>query len=139
MPLRAALQRVGRTLRADVTDEPGGGLALEMVLARRAAGRLPKCLRYRIALDVDEAGRTVFFQERLWEEDAGPALDVAAHFEEKEQAFRVSPADAPGNVERVAQLFAQRYGSGFDFPQVRQRLRDACLAEGYRLRHLIPL
>lgn len=139
MPIRDALHRVAKALHADVEGEPGGGLAFSMVLARRQAGGLPKLLRYRIALDVDEPARTVHFQESLWEEDAGPRLDVAARFEEKEQAFRVSPADAPGNVERVALLFARRYKGRFDFPQVRQRLRDACLTEGYRLRHLIPL
>jgi hypothetical protein len=139
MAVRDALRRVGKTLRADVEEEPDGTLVLALVLARRQAGGLPKLLRYRIRLDVDDAGRTVFFQEWLWEEDGGPRLDVADRFEEKEQAFRVSPATAPGNVERVAALFSRRYGVAFDFPQVRQRLRDACVAEGYRLRHLIPL
>lgn len=139
MPIRDALRRVGQSLHADVGETPGGAVWFELVLARRQAGVLSKRLRYRVGLDVEEGPRTVFFQERLWEEDAGPRIDLAAGFEEKEQAFRVSPPEAPGNVERVALLFAQRYGRTFDFPQVRQRLRDACLMEGYRLRHLVPL
>ena len=139
MPIREALHRVGKSLHADVGEDPGGALWIAMTLAKRRAGGLPKQLRYRIGLDIDEAHRTVFFQEWLWEEDHGPRLDMAARLEEKDQAFRISPADAPGNVEQVALLFAKRYGTPFDFPQVRQRLRDACLTEGYRLRHLIPL
>ena len=139
MAIRDALTQAGKALHADVGDGPDGRLALSMVLARRQAGALLKRLRYRIALDADDASRTVFFEEWLWEEDATPGLDVAAGFAEKEQAYRVSGAEAPGNVEQVAVLFAQRYGVALDFPQVRLRLRDACEAEGYQLRHLIPL
>lgn len=139
MGVRDAIRRVGKALRAEVEEDANGTVWLEMVLARRYAGLLLKRLRYRIGLDVDDAARTVFFQEWLWEDDAAPGLDVAPRLNEKEQAYRVTGAEAPGNVERVALLFAKRYGSGFDFPQVRQRLHHACLAEGFHLRHLIPL
>jgi hypothetical protein len=139
MPIRDSLRRVGKALRADVEEDASGTLWLEMVLARRQACVLLKRLRYRIGLESDEASRTVFFQEWLWEDEAHPGIDVAARFAEKEQAYRVSGADAPGNIEHVALLFAKRYGAGFDFPQVRNRLRQACEADGYSLRHLIPL
>jgi len=138
MGIRDALRRVGKGLHADVSEEPDK-LWLDLVLAKRVAGGSPKMLRYRIGLDADDASKTVFFQEWLWEEDATLGLDLAERFGEREQAYRVSGAEAPGNVETVAELFAQRYGMEFDFPQVRLRLRDACGAEGYHLRHLIPL
>jgi hypothetical protein len=139
MPIREALRRVGKGLHAQVDEDADGTLWLEVVLARRRAGHMLKRLRYRVGLDADDASRTVFFQEWLWEDDAAPGVDVAARFAEKEQAYRVTGADVPGNVERVALLFAQRYHAEFDFPDVRRRLRQACLIEGYRLRHLIPL
>ena len=138
MAIRDALVRVGKALHADVEEDADGALWLEMVLARRQAGSLQKRLRYRIGLEADPASTTVFFQEWLWEDDGGP-LDLAARLAEKEQAYRVSGAEAPGNIESVASLFAQRYGARFYFPEVRLRLRDACAAEGYQLRHLIPL
>ena len=138
MGLRDALVRVGKALHADVEEDPDGTLWIEVTLARRKAGALTKRLRYRIGLEADPASGTVFFQEWLWEDDGRP-FDLAARLGEKEQAYRVSGAEAPGNIESVASLFAQRYGAGFDFPEVRLRLRDACAAEGYQLRHLIPL
>lgn len=131
--------RFGKELHADVAEGSDGRLSVEMVLARRQAGTLLKRLRYRIGLDADDAAHTVFFEESLWEEDATPGLDVAAGFAEKEQAYRVSGAEAPGNVEQLGALFASRYGVDVDFPQIRLRLRDTCEAEGYQLRHLIPL
>lgn len=138
MVLRDALVRVGKALHADVGEDADGAVWMEVVLARRRAGTLEKRLRYRIGLQADPASRTVFFEEWLWEDDGRP-LDLAARLAEKEQAYRVSGAEAPGNVEAVASLFARRYGTEFDFPEVRLRLRDACAAEGYQLRHLIPL
>lgn len=138
MGLRESLLRVGKALHADVEEDPDGSLSFEVVLARRTAGTLHKRLRYRIRLESDPASTTVFFQEWLWEDDERP-LDMAGRFAEKEQAYRVSGAEAPGNIESVASLFAQRYGAEFDFPEVRLRLRDACTAEGHQLRHLIPL
>jgi len=138
MGLRDALVQVGKSLHADVEEDGEGRVSIEVVLARRRAGTLEKRLRYRIGLESDPASRTVFFQEYLWEDDGRP-LDLAARLGEKEQAYRVSGAEAPGNIEAVASLFAQRYGAEFDFPEVRLRLRDACAAEGYQLRHLIPL
>jgi hypothetical protein len=138
MGLRDALVRVGKELHADVEEDPDGTLWLEVVLARRQAGSLQKRLRYRIGLESDPASKTVFFQEWLWEDDGSP-FDLAARLAEKEQAYRVSGAEAPGNIESVASLFAARYGTEFDFPEVRLRLRDACAGEGYQLRHLIPL
>ena len=138
MGLRDALVRVGKQLHADVEEDPDGTLWLELTLARRQAGTLTKRLRYRIGLEADPAATTVFFQEWLWEDDGRP-IDLAARLAEKEQAYRVSGAEAPGNIESVAPLFAQRYGAAFDFPEVRLRLRDACASEGYQLRHLIPL
>ena len=139
MAIRDALVRLGKALHADVEEGTDGRLSLSMVLARRQAGVLQKRLRYRIGLDADDAAHTVFFEEWLWEEDATPGLDVAPGFAEKEQAYRVSGAEAPGNVEQVGALFEQRYGVAMDFPQIRLRLRDTCEAEGYQLRHLIPL
>lgn len=138
MGLQDALVRVGKALHADVEQDGEGQVAIELVLARRRAGTLEKRLRYRIALEADPASRTVFFQEWLWEDDGLP-FDLAGRLAEKDQAYRVSGAEAPGNIESVASLFAQRYGAEFDFPEVRLRLRDACAAEGYQLRHLIPL
>jgi hypothetical protein len=138
MGIREALVRVGKQLHADVEEDADGTISIGVVLARRQAGTLTKRLRYRIALESDPASNTVFFQESLWEDDGGP-FDLAGRLAEKEQAYRVSGAEAPGNIESVASLFAQRYGAEFDFPEVRLRLRDACAAEGYQLRHLIPL
>jgi hypothetical protein len=138
MAIRDALVRVGKALHADIEEDPDGTLWLEVVLARRQAGALQKRLRYRIGLESDPASSTVFFQEWLWEDD-GNRLDFAKRLAEKDQAYRVSNAEAPGNIESVAVLFAQRYGLEFDFPQIRLRLRDACAEEGYQLRHLIPL
>ena len=138
MGIRDALVQVGKALHADVEEDLDGTLWFEVVLARRQAGTLQKRLRYRIGLESDPASKTVFFQEWLWEDD-GRAFDLGARFAEKEQAYRVSGAEAPGNIETVARLFAQRYDTRFDFPEVRLRLRDACVAEGYQLRHLIPL
>jgi hypothetical protein len=138
MGVREALVRVGKALHATIEEDPDGTLWLEVVLARRQAGSLQKRLRYRIGLESDPASKTVFFQEWLWEDDGSP-FDLAARLAEKEQAYRVSGAEAPGNIEAVAVLFAQRYGAQFDFPEVRLRLRDACVGEGYQLRHLIPL
>ena len=138
MGIREALVRIGKELHADVEQDADGALSIELVLARRQAGTLTKRLRYRIALESDPASKTVFFQESLWEDDGRP-LDLAGRLGQKEQAYRVSAAEAPGNIESVAVLFAQRYGATFDFPEIRLRLRDACAAEGYQLRHLIPL
>lgn len=139
MVLRDALRQVGKAMHAEVGEDADGTLWIELALARRIAGHVLKTLRYRIGLESDPASQTVFFQEWLWEADSGHGFDLAARLAEKEQAYRVSGADAPGNIEQVASLFAQRYGTEFDFPEVRLRLRDACRAEGYRLRHLIPL
>jgi hypothetical protein len=139
MAIQDALRRVGQELHADVDVDGRGVLSIEVVLAKRQAGHLQKALRYRIALEADAASKTVFFQEWLWEADRTVGLDVASRLNEKEQAYRVSGAEAPGNIEIVAGLFAQRYGAQFDFPEVRMRLRDACESEGYQLRHLIPL
>ncbi len=138
MGILDALVQVGKSLHADVEEDADGKLWIEVVLARRQAGALHKRLRYRIGLEADPASQTVFFEEWLWEDDGRP-LDLAARLGEKEQAYRVSDAEAPGNIEAVALLFAQRYGTAFDFPEVRLRLRDACATEGYQLRHLIPL
>ena len=138
MGLHEALVQVGKALHADVEEDADGTLWMEVTLARRQAGALTKRLRYRIGLEADPAATTVFFQEWLWEDDGRP-FDLASRLAEKEQAYRVSGAEAPGNIESVAPLFAQRYGAEFDFPEVRLRLRDACAAEGYQLRHLIPL
>jgi hypothetical protein len=138
MAILDALRLVGKALHADVEEDPGS-LSLSMVLAKRQAGLLQKRLRYRVRLETDDASQTVFFQEWLWEDDDAPGLDLASRIDEKEMAYRVSGAEAPGNVEQVAQLFQSRYGASFDFPQVRLRLRDACESEGYQLRHLIPL
>ncbi|MHB1260710.1 MAG: hypothetical protein ACYC2H_03235 [Thermoplasmatota archaeon] len=138
MGLRDALVQVGKALHADVEEDGEGRISIEVVLARRQAGTLTKRLRYRIGVEADPASRTAFFQEWLWEDDGRP-LDLAARLAEKDQAYRVSGAETPGNIESVATLFAQRYGTEFDFPEVRLRLRDACTAEGYQLRHLIPL
>lgn len=139
MGVREALIQVGKALHADVEEDADGTLSFHIVLARRMAATLQKRLHYLIRLESDPASRTVFFEERLWEDELGPGLDMAGRLAEKEQAYRVSGAEAPGNIESVASLFAQRYGAEFDFPEVRLRLRDACAAEGYQLRHLIPL
>jgi hypothetical protein len=139
VPLEEALRRVGRALHADVEVEPDGAVALQLALARRQAGKVLQTLRYRVRLEGDPASRTVFFQETLWEDDGRPALDLAARLAEKEQAYRVTGAEGRGNLEGVAALFGQRYGVTFDFPQIRLRLRDACEAEGFTLRHLVPL
>jgi hypothetical protein len=139
MGLREALIQVGKALHADVEEDPDGTLAFQVVLARRMAGTLQKRLHYRVSLESDPASKTVFFEERLWEDDGAAGLDMAGRLAEKEQAYRVSGAEATGNIEQVAALFAQRYGTEFDFPEVRMRLRDACASEGFQLRHLIPL
>lgn len=138
MSVRDAVRRVGAALNASVEEDPGGTLWIDLVVARRQAGPFFKRLRYRIGVDADPAARTVFFQEFLWEDDGRP-VDLGGRLAEKEQAYRVTGADARGNVEGLARAFAPRYGATFDFPQVRRRLRDAVAAEGYQLRHLIPL
>jgi hypothetical protein len=138
MGVREALVQVGKQLHADVEEDADGTLWIEVVLARRRAGTLEKRLRYRIGLESDPASGTVFFQETLWEDD-GRSFDLGSRLAEKEQAYRVSGAESPGNIESVASLFAQKYDAEFDFPEVRLRLRDACAAEGYQLRHLIPI
>lgn len=139
MSVQDALRRAGKALHADVEEDADGTVTLQLALARRRAGTALQTLRYRVALECDPASRTVFFQETLWEDDGRPALDLAARLAEKEQAYRVTGAEARGNLEQVAALFEQRYGARFDFPQIRLQLRDACEAEGYQLRHLIPL
>jgi hypothetical protein len=137
--VQEALRRVGKALHADVEEDADGTVSLQLALARRQAGRVLQTLRYRVTLESDPASKTVFFQETLWEDDGRPVLELAARLAEKEQAYRVTGAEARGNLESVAALFAQRYGATFDFPHVRLRLRDACEAEGYQLRHLVPL
>jgi hypothetical protein len=137
--VQEALRRLGRSLRADVEEDADGTVSLQLALARRNAGSSLQTLRYRVTLECDPASRTVFFQEALWEDDGRPAVDLGPRLAEKEQAYRVMGAEARGNLESVAGLFEQRYRSRFDFPQIRLRLRDACQAEGYQLRHLVPL
>jgi hypothetical protein len=134
-----ALRRVGKALHADVEEGADGLVTLQLALARRRAGQVLQTLRYRVTLESDPASRTVFFQETLWEDDDRPTVDMAARLAEKEQAYRVTGAEARGNLESVAALFEQRYQATLDFPQIRLRLRDACAAEGFQLRHLIPL
>lgn len=139
MSVQEALRRIGKALHADVEVDADGTVTLQLALARRRAGQVLQTLRYRVALECDPASRTVFFQETLWEDDDSPSVDLAARLGEKEQAYRVTGAEARGNLESVARLFEQRYQATLDFPQIRLRLRDACEAEGYQLRHLIPL
>jgi hypothetical protein len=134
-----ALRRVGKALHADVEEDADGTVTLQLDLARRRAGQVLQTLRYRVTLESDPASATVFFQETLWEDDDTPSVDLAGRLGEKEQAYRVTGPEARGNLETVAALFERRYGAQFDFPQIRLRLRDACEAEGYQLRHLIPL
>ena len=139
MSVQDALRRVGKALHADVEVDGRGTVSLQLALAKRHAGHVLQTLQYRVTLESDPASRTVFFQETLWEDDGRTALDLGPRFAEKEQAYRVTGAEARGNLEQVATLFEQRYHARFDFPQIRLRLRDACEAEGYQLRHLIPL
>lgn len=135
--IRDALRLHAKALHAEV-EELEQGLAFELVLAKRRTHAALRQLRYRVVLEVHEGEGTVFFQESLWEMDEGLGGDLASRFGDREQAYRITPADAPGSVEALAARFSG-YKLQVDFPQIRQGLKAVCEAEGFRLRHLQPL
>ncbi len=141
MAVLAALARVAKELHADLEPVGPHSLAFALTLARRRTALAPRVLRFRVYLQVDEEERVVYFTETLWEQDANPrpGLELSHAFGPKQETFIVQRVGPPGMVEQQAELFAKRYHHEFDFAPIRQRLRDACKAERYKLRHLLPV
>ncbi|HLF15898.1 MAG TPA: hypothetical protein VI796_00470 [Candidatus Thermoplasmatota archaeon] len=139
MALLDALRRVGKAFHADVEEAPGE-VAFELVIARRLAGRVAKQLRYRVRLEADDGEHTVYFSEVLWERDDGRGgLDLTPRFGAREEAFRVAREAESAALDAQVALFELRYGARLDFAPLRKAVAEACRAEGYELRHLVPL
>lgn len=138
MVLDQAIRHLARLLHGDV-EGGSGHWVLELTLAQRRTGSELRHLRYRLNLDEEEGDAVVYFEDTLWERVAAPGLDLGGALRGKEEAFLVGAASEGGAVEQQAPLFEKRYDTRLDLAGVRRRLAEAVKAEGYTLRHLMPL
>lgn len=138
MALDEAIRHLSRQLHADL-EGGNGHWVLELTLAQRQAGSEMRHLRYRLSLDEEDGDAVVYFEDTLWERADHPGLDLGGALRAKEEAFLVAPASSGGLVEKQARHFEDRYATKLNFAAIRKRLAEAVKAEGYTLRHLIPL
>ncbi|MES2154881.1 MAG: hypothetical protein V4510_07065 [bacterium] len=138
MGLDEAIRQYGRQLHADV-DGGDGHWVVELTLAERHAGSELRHLRYRLNLDEEEGDAVLYFEDTLWERVQHPGLDLGGALREKEQAFLVGPATEGGAVEQQVPTFEKRYETRLELGKLRKKLSDMVQAEGYTLRHLMPL
>ena len=137
MVLEAAIRHFARELHADLEGRDGHWV-LEITLAERRAGAQLHHLRYRITIDEEANDEVAYFEDTLWERADHKGLDLGGALRPKEEAFVVAGI-THGNVDKQAMHFEKRYQTRFDLAGLRRRLSEACKAEGYVLRHLVPL
>ncbi|MBC7292670.1 MAG: hypothetical protein H5T84_00955 [Thermoleophilia bacterium] len=139
MSLQQRLEQVSLSLPVRLMPEKDGTLAGEAILAERKAFLSKKKLQYRCRVRVDESSRTVRFWEMLVEKGSGLSSGSSGGFDEmspgfgfKKETYTTRGKEREGTIEEVSQLFGKNYSYAWDYGTVRQALRAAAEAEGYR-------
>lgn len=123
--------------------EKKGVWTFKAVAAERKAFLSKKKLEYIVRFRIDDAAKTLRFNEMLKESGSGISSgsgfdgDMSPGFGFKKETYKTGAGPREGTIEEQSNLFGQKYDYSFDFKSIRDKIEAIASAQGYSLDYVL--
>ncbi|HBG92556.1 MAG TPA: hypothetical protein DDX12_03675 [Nitrospiraceae bacterium] len=131
------IQKFAESVSADIKGEKGV-LKLSKTIAERKSFLSKKKLVYTAKISIDENKKEIIFSEFLKESGFGISAgedDSSPGFGFKKETYGTDTKMRSGTIKEQSSLFGKKYNYSFDFPQIRNAVKEIASRSGYILHY----